>query len=312
MDITVDSMYFQHPPGKLNIISGTQTLHGKLRLDTISISGVERINSSVSVNALENVFDFGFTTDSRFGSSEQGSFEYDNSKEEPVFTLDYQVGPIPIETLTKDFYAKKLMEGTIGANVKLQAKGRSRASLKSSLCGSVVISGDSLLLYGLDLDDALRKYERSQKFNLVDLTAVVVTGPYAVLATKGTDFVKLATIDFQSTDTTPIQQLLANWEISNGMLMTKDVAFSTDQNRIAFDGTIDLVNDSIPKFTVSVIDRNGCSLMTQDIYGKIGKIQIGKLKIARTILGSVINFMTAVAGIDCKKVYTGRVIHPAK
>jgi hypothetical protein len=42
----------------------------------------------------------------------------------------------------------------------------------------------------------------------------------------------------------------------------------------------------------------------------MGSVKSGNLKIAKTLLGSVINFVNAIAGQKCKPVYHGEVQHP--
>ena len=50
--------------------------------------------------------------------------------------------------------------------------------------------------------------------------------------------------------------------------------------------------------------------MEQRIYGKMGSVKSGNLKIAKTLLGSVINFINSVVGDKCEPVYHGAVKHP--
>jgi hypothetical protein len=59
-----------------------------------------------------------------------------------------------------------------------------------------------------------------------------------------------------------------------------------------------------------VVDKNGCSLMKQTISGKTDNIQVGKLKVAKTLLGSVINLVNKVVGANCETVYDGEIAHP--
>ena len=79
---------------------------------------------------------------------------------------------------------------------------------------------------------------------------------------------------------------------------------------VSFNGSLDIAKDSIPGFTVYVVDQNGCSIMQQTITGKTDNLQIGKLKIAKTLLGSVINAVKSVLGSNCKIVYDGEIKHP--
>ena len=50
--------------------------------------------------------------------------------------------------------------------------------------------------------------------------------------------------------------------------------------------------------------------MEQRVYGKLNDIKTSKLKVAKTLMGSVINFVNAVVGKKCKPVYQGAVQHP--
>ena len=50
--------------------------------------------------------------------------------------------------------------------------------------------------------------------------------------------------------------------------------------------------------------------MDQRLYGKTNDLKTGKLNITKTLFGSVVNFVNAVVGKDCKPVYTGTVQDP--
>ena len=55
----------------------------------------------------------------------------------------------------------------------------------SSMDGTFSLRGDNLVIYTMDLDTVLSKYETSQKFNLVDLGAFFIAGPLGTAALKG-------------------------------------------------------------------------------------------------------------------------------
>ncbi|MGB5355907.1 MAG: hypothetical protein WBN11_04360, partial [Eudoraea sp.] len=157
-----------------------------------------------------------------------------------------------------------------------------------------------------------KKYNRSQNFNLVDLSAFLLAGPMGAVVTKGSDFASLLMASKNPEIQTIVPSARANWSYSDGLLRTEDVAFSTLNNRIAFDGVLDLAHDSIPEFKVYVVDKKGCSLMEQSVSGSMDSLELGKLNISKTLLGSVINFVGAAVGKDCEVVYDGKVSHPQK
>jgi AsmA protein len=202
------------------------------------------------------------------------------------------------------------MKGTIDYSLDIHSSGSTWEILKQNMAGEIAITGDSLHLSGVDIDKLLRKFERSQNFNLTDVGAILIAGPVGLAVTKGTDFVSLATINLNPKHHTFIKELHTTWRLKDRQLITKDVAFATLQNRVAFDGRIDFARDSIPGLTIAVVDKNGCSLMDQKLYGKTSDLKTGKLNIAKTLFGSVINFVNVIVGKDCKPVYTGRVKPP--
>ena len=95
-----------------------------------------------------------------------------------------------------------------------------------------------------------------------------------------------------------------------GIIKTEDVALSTKTSRLALNGEIDFLKDSIPGLTVYVVDKKGCSLMEQRLYGTMADLKTDQLKVAQTLLGSITNLLDALVGKDCKPVYEGAVPHP--
>ena len=253
-----------------------------------------------------------FVRSTQWSKGEKGRFITDYTGEVPKYSLQVTTKKANLAFFLSKYYQKDFMSGFINYSLDLQATGPGWQNAKKSASGTIDISGDSLLLHGMDLDKTLEKFERSQHFNLTDVGAVVVAGPVGLAVTKGTDFVSLAAVTFDSSQRTLIVHLASKWRLQNQQITSRDVAFSTPHSRIAFNGGIDFAHDSIPGMTIAVVDRNGCSLMDQTLYGKTSALQSGKLNIAKTLLGSVINVFEDVAGGDCKVVYSGRIRHPAK
>ncbi len=240
-----------------------------------------------------DMFNMEFSTLRNSETLDKGSLLLDISKSPPVFELRYDLEDISIGSVIEDYTTEKLIEGTLNASLEFSGSGTNWEEVSTNLSGNVNISGDSLIFYGIDMDDLLRKYKRSQKFNLTDVTAFVLAGPIGVAVTKGGDFTRLIATNLKPEDRTYVSKALAQWSLDQGVLKTEDVAFSTAANRLAFQGNLDFANDTIPGFTVYVIDKKGCSLMEQRIYGKMDSIETGKLKIAKTLLGSVINLVNS-------------------
>ncbi|HEY3405493.1 MAG TPA: AsmA-like C-terminal region-containing protein [Ohtaekwangia sp.] len=311
IDIDLDELAFKHPENS-GALTGLLRTNGVIRCKQLNIPGLTPGDVEMNIKGADDLLDIVFTRTAQKAKREGGDLSMDISKKEIAWHLHYVVEDADLEVLIKRFYKHKLMKGSIDYALNLRTYGSQWSVIKQNLTGDIEIKGEHLKLYGINVDDALKKFEKSQNFNLTDVGAVIIAGPMGLAVTKGTDFVTLATISHDSLHHTNVQTLLAQWKLKNNSITTTDVALATSENRIAFNGQIDFTNDSIPGLTIAVVDKNGCSLMDQKLYGKIGALKYGKINIAKTLLGSVINFVNAVVGKDCQPVYTGKIKAPVK
>lgn len=310
LSLKLDSLRFNHFPGSYRIV-GIEALTGRLHADAINTSSIPKIPIDIDFNAANDQFNLDFSSLRESGNQDKGSLFLDIAKTPPDFEFTYDLVDISIESVLEDYTDRKLMEGTLNASLQFTGSGTNWEEVSTNLRGTVNMTGDSLILYGIDIDNLLRKYQRTQKFNLADVSAIVLAGPIGIAVTKGANFTSLiATADLKPEDKTYVSKVITRWSVDHGVLKTEDAAFSTSSNRLAFEGEFDFINDSIPGFTAYVLDKKGCSLMEQRIYGKMGSVKSGNLKIAKTLLGSVINFINSVVGDKCEPVYQGEVLHP--
>ena len=293
-----------------NKIVGIRSVKGDLGIDELNTPIIDKVPLAGNFSADNDQIQVDFSAFRNRKMKDSGSLTLDISKESPAFEISYDLRDVPIESVGKVYSQKRLAEGMLDASFQLDGSGLDLDEITKNMKGSLKVKGDSITLYGVDVDKLLKKYKRSQNFDLVDIGAFALAGPIGAVVTKGGDFVSLIGVNLKAEDTTYVSQVLTNWKIHNGIIETEDVAFSTPLNRFAFDGKFDIVNDSIPGFTAYVLDKNGCSLMEQKVSGKLDNLQVGKLKIAKTLLGSVINFVNAIVGKKCKPVYHGAVQHP--
>lgn len=309
LDLALTDFTFKHPENSGDIV-GLISTEGNASIRNLKIPGLNAFDVVMEVQGKHNSLELDFSSRTQKARRESGQLFIDLSGKELAYHLFYQAEDAKLDYFMDKYYKKRFMQGNIDYILDLSSTGTDFKKAKENLHGSIQIKGESLDMYGVDVDDILKRYERSQNFNLTDVGAVLIAGPVGLAVTKGSDFVSLATINLDSSHQTHIQELMANWKIEKQQLLTEDVAFSTALNRIAFNGSINLANDSIPGLTIAVVDRNGCSLMDQKLYGKTNKLQTGKINITKTLLGSVINFVNAVVGKNCKPVYSGGVKAP--
>ncbi len=172
-----------------------------------------------------------------------------------------------------------------------------------------VLEGKDLKIYGIDLDNVIEKFKRSQEFNLADVSAVMFIGPAGLAVTKGTDFARLAFT--KAGDSSEVNHFLANWRLNNGLLTAEDVALSTKNNLISTSGWYNVQNDSLD-FKINILDQRGCELVGQRIYGQALEPKYGKVKLLKTFLGPVTNFFRNIGMAKCDTLYYGKVAHPKK
>lgn len=309
VSLQMDSLLFTHPEnsGAISGIlggAGNATIR-KLVLPAFTMRNVESI-----IHGFQDTLQLDFKCVTQKSKTEHGVLQLSVTNPVPVYNLAYKVDEADLSSFLQQLFNRRLVDGKINYLVQLKSAGRDWASLKRNTFGTIEISSQGLVLYGIDVDNVLKRYEKSQNFNLTDVGAVLVAGPIGLAVTKGTDFISLAAIKLDSGHQTQVDTLYARWSLEQLQLRTQDVAFTTPLNRIAIQGQIDLLKDSIPGITVAVVDKKGCSLMDQKLSGKFSALETGKLNITKTLFGSVINFVNAMAGVNCTPVYSGQVNHP--
>lgn len=309
LNLTLNDLLFNFRKDSSGI-TGLRAANCQMNLEKLVLPKFNPVDMTMNIAGKNDKLDFKFSTNRQNLKSESGNLLLDFSQKDLEYRLIYKAQKIPLEPLFKDYKKGALVKGNVDLNFDIKTKGTTWPIIRHNLKGNVTVSGGSLSFNGIDIDDLLKKYERSQKFNLVDVGAFFVMGPAGPAVTKGKDFAVLITAGLDTTRHTSISAIHAQWKVADGLLTTTDVAMATQLNRIAFQGTIDFEKETVPGFTAAVIDKYGCSLMDQKIHGKIGALQRDKVNVAKTLLGSVINFVNVVVGNDCTPFYTGSVRHP--
>ncbi|MEE9572230.1 MAG: hypothetical protein V3W20_04210, partial [Candidatus Neomarinimicrobiota bacterium] len=64
------------------------------------------------------------------------------------------------------------------------------------------------------------------------------------------------------------------------------------------------------QFTIALLNKNGCSIFSQDVFGSLSEPQTGEIKVVGTILAPVTNLWDDIWGNDCDVFYNGSVKHP--
>lgn len=266
---------------------------------------IKDLDHKATVNS--GLYKISLKAKSFFDSEGSGVFIATPWSKIPNYQLKYSVEEFDINDLLVSFSQDSVLTGKMSLSIDLNMLGDNWDSLKNKLSGTIKLEGNDLLLYGIDTDELLKKVERSQNFTLLDVSAVLLTGPVGLAITKGSDVAVLVATSVG--EVTEIPKFVSDWEINNGIISMKDVAFSTNKNRIAAMGSVNLSDQNL-NITFGVLRKDGSLRFSQDIYGKFDNPEFGKINVISTVLSPVTNLWNSVFRIEGEVFYDGLVKHP--
>jgi len=211
--------------------------------------------------------------------------------------------------MLKTFVLDTTVTGPLSMSMDVKSSGFDWDTIVKNMNGSINLSGKDLIFHGMDADKLIEKFKRSQNFNFVDLGAVMLAGPVGIAVTKGSDYARI--LISNPGETSLITDMVSNWKIANGVLTIHDAAFATNINRIALVGLIDFSRDSLD-LTIALLNKNGCSVFSQNVYGNLNSPTLGKLKVVGTLISPVTNLVDDILDNNCVPFYEGTVKQPIK
>ena len=249
-----------------------------------------------------------------FGAKGEGDATIDKSEVDTLYKINLKVSKLDFEKLEQSFGIKKVIGGKGDFFAALTMKEKGSRRLMSSLDGTFSLRGDNLVIYIMDLDKVLSKYETSQEFNLVDLGAFFIAGPLSTFAVRG----------YRSGDLYnqtrggqgAITHFNSHWKIKNGVADATDCALATHHNRVALKGKLNLVSERYDNVIVALLDDKGCAKFKQSISGSFRKPQISAVSAAESLAGPFSSLYRKakrfVQGGQCEVIYNGSVQQPPK
>ena len=267
-------------------------------------------NLKLRIEGKDGVLDLHPVTMLLFGGQGSGSLRADFSGSVPQYHVRYSLPGFRIEEFLKTLSPKKAAEGSMDFSATLSMRGKTTNEMKRTANGKVSLRSENLTLDGIDLDRTLSRFEDSQSFNLVDVGAFFIAGPFASLITKGYTFASL----FQgSGGSSRIRELVSDWEVEHGVARAKDVAMATDENRIALVGSLDFVNERFDDVTMAVVDGKGCATVRQGIRGPFRKPEVEKVSVVQSVAGPILKLFKQAKKLfegQCEVFYAGSVAPP--
>jgi len=288
---------------------------GDIGCKTLKINNFTLTNLVMTTAGEKGIFNINPLRMHIFGGTGSGSIHGDATGTSPHYRVSYTLSQCKVDELIQAFSPKKIprksIEGLADFFADVTAKGKSVAEVKQSLSGDVSLKGDNLVLYSIDIDALIPKYERSQNFNLVDVGAFFLVGPFGPVITKSYNFGSL--YEEMQGGKGIIRKLVSIWKIKNGIAEAIDAAIATKKYRIAMKGGLDFNDDRFVNVTVAVLDKRGCPVYSQKVHGPFRKPKIEKVSIVKSITGPLSNALKdawKIIGGACKVFYSGSVAQP--
>jgi len=291
-------------------------LTGDIKCKMLRINGVTLMNLVMRASGEKGIFDINPFGMNIAGGTGSGSIHADVTGPLPQYRFICNLDEVRIENLLDLYGLNKIprntIEGSINFSADLTAMGKSADAVKRSLNGHLSLNGENLMLYNMDIDAFIMKYEESQNFNLVDLAAFLLSGPIGPVLTKSYNFARL--YEASQGVNGVVRKLVSDWEVKNGIAEARDVALASKKQRIAMTGGLNFIHERFEDVTVAALDKRGCAVYSEKVHGPFREPQIEKESIFRSIAGSVMNPLkngwNFLQGKECTVFYTGSVLQP--
>jgi uncharacterized protein involved in outer membrane biogenesis len=300
---------------KISITQGSLVYTDETSGEKIAIGDLE-MNLVMREAGEKGILDINPVSMTLFGGTGNGSLHVDMTGPSPHYRGIYTLNRVRIEQLLQQYLLKKMprktIEGPINFSADLTASGKSADEVKRSLNGDLSLNGENLMLYNVDIDALIMKYERSQNFNLVDVGAFLLLGPFGPALTKSYNFARV--YEESQGGEGIIRKLVSVWKVRNGIAEAGDVALASKKQRIAMKGGLNFINERFVDVTLAVLDKRGCSVYSEKVYGRFRDPQIEKESVFKSIAGSVLNPLgdawEFIQGEECTVFYSGSVAQP--
>ena len=313
-DVTIGNLLYGGTEGAESFKNISFT--GDIRCRTLTISNFTLTNLVMRTAGGKGIFNVDPVSMDIFGGTGKGSIHADVRGTSPHYRVITTLSRFRIEELIQASSPGNLpgksIEGTVDFSADLTATGKSADEVKQSLNGDISLNGENLVLSGIDIDALIPKYERSQNFNLVDVGAFFLAGPFGPVLTKSYNFGSL--YEESQGGKGIIRKLVSVWKVKRGIAEATDVALASKKHRLAMKGGLNFNNERFVDVTVAVLDKRGCAVYNQKVQGPFRKPKIGKVSIFKSIGGSVSNALKDawqfIQGGECTVFYSGSVAQP--
>jgi AsmA protein len=283
-------------------------LQGEIGCDRVTRGDLVLTDVATNLTGAAGRYTLEPVTATVLGGRGSGSLGADFTADPPGYQLDYRIDGLQLDQFMRMLAPESQAAGQLDFTATLTARGTTEDALTRSADGTVSVRGSDLTVNGIDLDQNLANYQSTQEFSLLDAGALILAGPVGLVVTKGYDYTGLIR---ESGGTTRIRTMISDWRVSDGGLLTRDVALATELYRLAATGRIDLPSRRFDGFTMAIIDTHGCAVVEQEIVGTLDDPGIKKTSAMTSMFGPLSNLIKkgieTVTGSDCTVFYDGAV-----
>ncbi|MFI4868640.1 MAG: AsmA family protein [Steroidobacterales bacterium] len=245
-----------------------------------------------------------------FGGQGSAEVRADFSGPVPSYRVHGLLSKFRIDEFAKNFSQKSIGHGALDFSTELTMTGTSAEEMIRSSAGEASLHGTGLTLDIGDLDRELSNYKATQRFSLIDLGAFFFAGPIGLALTKGYDYAKV----MDSTGgSSRILTLVSEWHIERGVAQAKDVAMTTQANRVALKGALDFVTATYQDVTVAVVGPQGCVQVQQKVRGPFNHPEVEKPNVVASLAGPALHLLKKARhalGGHCEVFYAGSLPPP--
>ncbi len=307
-DIYITSDTMQFTGSQEGIDWGNSRFMGSLRAGHFRLNNFRFHNMSFFIKGQNQLINIYYASEEELQREDEGNIFLDIGSSPVHVTINHKMTGFRIEKLLKNLEMDTLFSGIM--NFESSLSFNTGHDMFSTFNGFINLEGYDLILYGYNIDNFLNKFEKSQRFTLIDIGALFVAGPVGPVVTKGYDFARLMVPSKQ--DTSYITGFKSYWEITNGVANASDVAFATLKNRLAAKGEIDFAHSEFNDFTFAVLNEYGCASISQKVNGSFADPKSKGVSKVGALLGPVKNFFKGIfkKKENCPRFYEGAIQHP--
>ncbi len=283
-----------------------------LTCDRVEYGDVAATAVSARLEAADGVFDADPISLDLLEGSASGKLRSDLSGDTAAHDLTFEIDGFSVEALVELMTDEPLGEGSLTLEAELSSRGLEAADLWQYLEGTVLLTGESLTLHGVDVDERVSDYESASAFDLYDVGAVLLVGPLGLVATRGRNYARLLSESGESTD---IERLHAEWRIEAGVATARDVALRTPHNLIALQGALDFNEQRYDDLIVAVVDAERCAFVEQRVTGTFEDPDVQSPSVLEALAEPAVDLLERAAeffGAECcdEPFYDGALGHP--